>query len=160
MARDRLEKLVNLTIIMTRSRMMVDTDRDAANIRLSARPSCGRTRVPVRSMQSRRRRILIFALLALSVSIAPVRAHYALTLQGGVGSHSSSFLPRAQQRIRLVSMRAGLVRYARVCNRSVREAQFCFARRPLVSTSRLLTPAYRGNTGYVSSSCLVHPLRC
>jgi hypothetical protein len=36
---------VNLTIILTRSRMMIDTDRDAANIKLASRPSSGRTRV-------------------------------------------------------------------------------------------------------------------
>jgi hypothetical protein len=42
---DRLENLVNLTIILTRSRMMIDTDRDAANIKLASRPSSGRTRV-------------------------------------------------------------------------------------------------------------------
>ncbi len=74
-------------------------------------------------MKSRLLRILILALLGLSVSIVPVRAHYALTTQGDPGSHSSSLLPRSQQRIRLVSMRAGSVRSARVCTRSAREAQ-------------------------------------
>jgi hypothetical protein len=104
--------------------------------------------------------MLMLVFLGLSVSIAPVRAHYALTTQGDSASRSSSLLPRSQQRIRLVSMRAAAVKFARHESQRAGEAVSHFASHPeKTPTSRRLAPTYP-ITVHATLSCLVHPLRC
>jgi hypothetical protein len=110
-------------------------------------------------MKSRLLRTLILFFAGLSVSIVPVRAFYALTIQGDSAAHSSSLLPRSQQRIRIVSMRNVTVQSARISARIMREACSRFAavqalsEHPKVAASACFTDV-------INVNCLVRPLRC
>jgi hypothetical protein len=94
-------------------------------------------------MKSLKLRSLVLLFAGLSVSIVPVRAFYALTTQGASTSRSASFLPRSQQRIRLVSMRV-------VTAASARAAVRCA---PHVSPPATVTRC-------VKTRSYVRPLRC
>jgi hypothetical protein len=140
--------------------MVVDTDQAEVTIRLSPQPTFVWTNAQSPSMDTRLSRVMILFFLGLSVSIAPVRAHYALTTQGASASRSSSLLPRSQQRIRLISMRSMSAEAARPNSRCACESNSHFASRPEKKpTSWHLAPAYP-ITGHAILSCLVHPLRC
>lgn len=110
-------------------------------------------------MKPRRSRLVILLLLGISISIVPVRAHYALTTRGTSTGHSSSLLPRAQQRIRLVSMRAVSLKSARDYSQGTTEGQPHVSLHMPVPISLGLAPAYP-ICGHATLNCLVHPLRC
>ena len=110
-------------------------------------------------MKPRRLRLVILLLLGISISIVPVRAHYALTTPGTCTGHSSSLLPRGQQRIRLVSMRAVSLKSARDYSQGMFEVQPHVSLHTSIAVSLRLAPAYP-MCGHATLNCLVHPLRC
>ncbi len=110
-------------------------------------------------MNPRAWRVLILVLLGVSVSIVPVRAHYALTPPNSVTGPTSSLLPRAQQRIRLVSMRDGSERSQRAERLIASATPYHFKIRAdeQRSSSR---PSGQDDRRLPSLSALAHPLRC
>jgi hypothetical protein len=151
---------VILTIIGRRARLAVDTDYHGVNIKVVTYVVIAMNdSINFCFMQARHRYSWLLILMGLAVSIAPVRAHYALTTGGETPCRSSSLLPRAQQRIRLVSMRTGSEKSARVCSHHSGPAAVHFASRVQTPTSRELAPTYP-IAGHATLSCLGHPLRC
>jgi hypothetical protein len=111
-------------------------------------------------MKSRFLRIVILFFAGLSVSIVPVRAHYALTTQGDSAARSSSLLPRSQQRIRIVSMRIVTIQPSRISSRNAKSGEACsrFTGKPVSEAPSGATAARF--TDVVQMRCLVRPLRC
>jgi hypothetical protein len=107
-------------------------------------------------MKSRCSRILIAFLLGLSVSIVPIRPHYGLASR--LDSPGSALLPRKQQRVRNVTLRATGFSASRnaACERDV--APFELQQRAALSATPAIAVSHAATLPIARFPS--HPLRC